>query len=63
MAILETNSQLKTGELCWRSFIANVPLLTATSAFRLGRRHQSSPQRCYLHYLHTMQTTKTMKSN
>jgi len=31
-----------------------MPLLTATSAFRLGRRCQSSPQRCDLHRLHVI---------
>ena len=32
-----------------QSFTARMPLLMATSAFRLGRRHWSSPQQCYLH--------------
>ena len=30
-----------------------MPLLTATSAFGLGRRRWSSPQQCYLHCLRT----------
>ena len=30
------------------SFASRMPLLTATSAFRLGRRRWSSPQQCYL---------------
>jgi len=34
-------------------FTARMPLLTATSAFRLGRC-LSSPQWCYMHHLHTM---------
>jgi len=32
-----------------QSFTARMPLLMATSAFGLGRRHWSSPQQCYLH--------------
>jgi len=36
-----------------QSFTACMPLLTATSTFRLGRRHWSSPQQCYLHCLYT----------
>jgi len=35
----------------WRT--ACMPLLTATSAFGLGRRHWSSPQQSYLHCLYT----------
>jgi len=31
-----------------QSFTARMPLLMATSAFGLGRRHWSSPQQCYL---------------
>jgi len=31
-----------------QSFTALMPLLMATSAFGLGRRHWSSPQKCYL---------------
>jgi len=31
-----------------------MPLLTTTSAFRLGRRRWTSPQQCYLHYLPTV---------
>ena len=38
-----------------------MPLLTATSAFRLGRRHWSSPQQCYLHRLCTLTTSITRK--
>jgi len=34
-----------------QSFTARMPLLTATSTFRLRRRHWSSPQQCYLHCL------------
>jgi len=37
-----------------QSFTAHMPLLTATSAFRLGRRRWSSPQQCYLHCLRTI---------
>ena len=37
-----------------QSFTACIPLLTATSAFRLGRRCWSSPQQCYLHCLRTL---------
>jgi len=36
-----------------QSFTARMPLLTATSTFRLGRRCRSSPQQCYLHPLCT----------
>jgi len=32
-----------------QSFTACIPLLTATSAFRLGRRRWNSPPLCYLH--------------
>jgi len=32
----------------------SVKALKATSAFRLGRRRQSSPQRCYVHHLRTL---------
>ena len=35
-----------------QSFTARMPLLTATSAFGLGRRCWSSPQPCYLRWLH-----------
>ena len=35
------------------SFTARMPLLTTTSAFRLGRRHRSSPEQCYLQCLCT----------
>ena len=34
-----------------QSFTARMPLLTATSAFGLGRRCWSSPQPCYLRWL------------
>ena len=37
-------------------FTACMPLLTATSAFGLGRRRWSSHQQCYLHCLHTLMT-------
>jgi len=36
----------------------SVKALKATSAFRLWRKRQSSPQRCYLHHLHTMKQRK-----
>ena len=39
-----------------QSFTARMPLLTATSAFGLGRKRWSSPQQCYLHYLRTLIT-------
>ena len=35
--------------------------LKATSAFRLWRRRQSSPQLCYLHRLHTFSRGKTKR--
>jgi len=35
-----------------QSFTACTPLLTATSAIKLGRRCWSSPQQCYLHGIH-----------
>ena len=34
-----------------QSFTAHMPLLTATSAFGLGRRRWSSPRQCYLQCL------------
>ena len=34
----------------------SVKALKATSTFGLERRHQSSPQRCYLHHLRTSQS-------
>ena len=37
----------------WRILLVksfDMPLLTATSTFRLGRRRWSSPRQCYLHY-------------
>jgi len=37
-----------------QSFTSRKPLLTATSAFELGRRCQSLPQQCYLHFLHAI---------
>jgi len=43
-----------TGGFCWCSFTAHMPLLTATSTFRLGRRRWSSLQECYLHSRCTM---------
>jgi len=45
-----------------QSFTARMPLLTATIAFGLGRRHWSSPQRCYVHCLGTLLTIKRHKS-
>ena len=36
-----------------QSFTARMPLLTATSAFVLGRRRWSSARQCYLHCLRT----------
>jgi len=39
-----------------QSFTACMPLLTATSAFVLGRRCFSSVQQCYLHCLRTLLT-------
>ena len=40
-----------------QSFTARMPLLTATSAFRLGRRRWSSPQ--VLLYLYCLSTNNT----
>ena len=37
-----------------QSFTTYIPLLTATSAFGLGRRRWSSPQQCNLHCLCTL---------
>ena len=45
-----------------QSFTSRMPLLTATIAYRLGRRRWSSPQRCYLHCLGTLLTIKRHKS-
>ena len=36
--------QLRTEGFCYSSFTAHKPLLTATSAFALGRKSQSSPK-------------------
>ena len=44
--------------LSLESFIAHTPLLTATSAFGLGRKRWSSPQQCYLHCLYTIMVPK-----
>ena len=41
-----------------QSFTARMPWLTATTAFRLGRRCCSSPQQCYLHSLCTLYNWK-----
>ena len=43
--------------LSMQSFTARMPLLMATSAFRLGRRCCSSAQQCYLHCLRTCKHT------
>jgi len=51
---------LKTEGFCCSSFTAHMPLLMATSAFRLGRRHWSSPQWCYLHHLHKISFLNTV---
>jgi len=40
--------QLRTGGFCLCSFAARMPMLTANSTFRLGRRRWSSPQQCHL---------------
>jgi len=37
-----------------QSLTGRMPLLMATSAFRLGRRRWSSRQQCYLHCLRTV---------
>jgi len=37
-----------------QSFTARMPLLKATSAFGLCRRHWSTPQQCYLHSIRTL---------
>ena len=41
-----------------QSFTVHMPLLMATSAFRLGRRRWSSHQQCYLLGLRTYPTMK-----
>jgi len=48
--------QLRTGGFCWckQSFAVRMSLLTATSAFGLGRRCCSAPQQGYLHCLRTL---------
>jgi len=46
-----------------QSFTARMPLLVATSTFRLGRRHCSSPQQCYLHCLRTFNWKKDLRKN
>ena len=45
--------QLRMEDLLVQNFTTHMPLLAATSAFGLGRRHWSSPQQCYLQCLHT----------
>jgi len=35
---INRDPQLRTGDFCWSSFTACMPLLTAISAFGLGRR-------------------------
>ena len=37
-----------------------MPLLVAASTFRLGRRHWSSPQQCYLHCFHTVKSVTSL---
>ena len=60
MAIIQVNLlQLTPPVKNWRillvqSFNTHMPLLTATSAFGLGRRCWSSPQQCYQHCLCTL---------
>jgi len=46
-----------------QSFTAHMPLLTATSAFELGRRCWSSPQQCYLHCLRTINDNKDISAS
>ena len=47
--------QLSTGGFCLsKALLSALPLLMATGALRLRRRRWSSPQRCYLHRLHTV---------
>jgi len=48
-----------TGRMPFLPPINRVKALKATSAFGLGRRCYSSPQRCYLHRLHTLQNYNT----
>jgi len=36
-----------------QSFTTQIPLVTATSTFRFGRKRKCSPQWCYLHCLRT----------
>jgi len=45
-----------------QSFTARMPLLTATSAFGLGRRCWSSPQQCYLHCWWTPNTLRVTEA-
>jgi len=47
------HSQIKMIAL-GKSFIAYMSLLRATNTFELERRHRSSPQRCYLHHVCTI---------
>jgi len=49
---------LRTRGFCWCKVLPPTSLLTATSAFGLGRRCWSSPQQCYLHCLHTLSCHK-----
>jgi len=42
------------GGLVGATFTACMPLLTATRAFRLGRRCHSTPQHWYLHRIRTI---------
>jgi len=44
-----------------QSFADRMPLLTATSAFGLGRRRWSSAQQCYLHRLRRPNITRNTR--
>jgi len=53
LALADTHSQ-ELEDFC---FTAHMPLLSATSTFKLGTKHYSSLQRCYLHCLCTSSPT------
>ena len=54
---ISVSRHLQCRILSVQSFTVHMPLLTAISAFGLGRRRWSSPQQCYLHCLRTLLLT------
>ena len=50
------NPQLRTRGFCWSKVTVHMPLLMASSIYGLERRCYSSPQQCFLHCLHNLNT-------